>query len=272
MMKYIPTLTIAGSDSGGGAGIQADIKTMSALGCYACSAITSITVQNTLGVSAVEAVAPEIVEGQIRAVMEDIAPRYIKLGMVNDVATIGAVARALRVADYDEFVVDPVMVSSSGRNLMQPEALDMFVSELLPLSTLVTPNLPEAAVLSGLSESADVELMAERILGLGCRSVLIKGGHMDGPSKKDVLFSGGSCYTYECPFVETRNSHGTGCTLSSAIISFLARGENVDVAVGHAKEYITKALIAGADVVIGRGTGPVNHFFDGRCRLIKRPG
>lgn len=260
--NYITTLTIAGSDSCGGAGVQADVKTMSALGCYAATAITAITVQNTLGVTAVHAVPPEIVAGQIRVVMDDIKPRAVKVGMVNDTANIIAIADALKDYDVEHIVVDPVMVATSGSRLMQDDAVEVFCKQLLPLATLLTPNIPETEVLSGItvSDKESMDSAALRILQLGCSNLLVKGGHLEG-KKIDRLY-GEVEREYVGENVVTRNTHGTGCTLSSAITSFLAQGLPVDEAIGAAKEWLTKALRAGADVEIGKGHGPVNHFFD----------
>ena len=260
--NYITTLTIAGSDSCGGAGVQADVKIMSALGCYAATAITAITVQNTLGVTAVHAVPPEIVAGQIRVVMDDIKPRAVKVGMVNDTATIIAIADALKDYDVEHIVVDPVMVATSGSRLMQDDAVEVFCKQLLPLATLLTPNIPETEVLSGItvSDKESMDSAALRILQLGCSNLLVKGGHLEG-KKIDRLY-GEVEREYVGENVVTRNTHGTGCTLSSAITSFLAQGLPVDEAIGAAKEWLTKALRAGADVEIGKGHGPVNHFFD----------
>lgn len=269
--QYIATLTIAGSDSSGGAGIQADIKTMSALGCYAASAITAITVQNTLGVTAVHAVPPEIVAGQIKAVMDDIEPRAVKIGMVNDAATIHAIAETLRQYSLTHLVVDPVMVATSGSRLMQDDAVEVFCSELLPLATLLTPNVPEAEVLSGIkiTDKATMDKAALRVLQLGCNNLLIKGGHLAG-QKVDRLY-GEVEREYVAENVATRNTHGTGCSLSSAITSFLAQGFATDEAIGKAKEWLTEALKAGANVEIGHGHGPVNHFFNPRSLVtLKR--
>ncbi len=266
-------LTIAGSDSSGGAGIQADIKTISALGCYAASAITSITVQNTLGVTAVQAVLPDIVAGQIRAVMDDIRPLAVKIGMVNDAPTIRAIAATLRGYDLRHLVIDPVMVSTSGSRLMQADALDVFSKELLPMATLLTPNIPEAEVLAGMeiTDRNGMDSAAERILEMGCEAVLIKGGHMEG-HKTDRLYrraeGGMETHEFACDNVPTRNTHGTGCTLSAAIASYLALGNKPVDAIARAKDYLTEALKAGADVEIGGGHGPVNHFFDPK-KLIK---
>ncbi len=261
-MKYIPTLTIAGSDSCGGAGIQADIKTMSALGCYASSAITAITVQNTVGVTAVHAVPPEIVAGQIRAVMDDIKPIAVKIGMVNDAATIEAIADALADYDIKNLVIDPVMVATSGSRLMQDDAVDIFRNKLLPMATLLTPNVPEAEVLSDMkiTDEASMNEAAMRILAEGCNTLLIKGGHLAGKKIDRLYADNKQVREYEAQDVATRNTHGTGCTLSSAITAHLAIGYPMEEAIAKAKAWLTEALIAGADVEIGSGHGPVNHF------------
>ncbi|MBO5187085.1 MAG: bifunctional hydroxymethylpyrimidine kinase/phosphomethylpyrimidine kinase [Prevotella sp.] len=292
MKKYFPVLTIAGSDSSGGAGIQADIKTMSALGCYAASAITSITVQNTLGVTAVQAIRPDIVAGQIRAVMDDIHPLAIKIGMVNDADTICAIADTLSLYDVDRLVVDPVMVSTSGSRLMQENALEVFCRRLLPMATLLTPNVPEAEVLAGMKITScdDMDIAAGKILKKGCEAVLIKGGHLagrktdrfyrvvdenrfvEGSSAVDgfrIVDGGLMMCEFACDNVPTRNTHGTGCTLSAAIASYLAFDCPAGDAIALAKDYLTEALQAGADVKIGGGHGPVNHFFDPK-KLIKK--
>lgn len=267
MKRYPTALTIAGSDSCGGAGIQADIKTMSALGCYAASAITAITAQNTLGVAAIEAVSPEVVAAQIRAVMDDIRPAAAKIGMVNDRDTIKAIASTLGRYAIGNLVVDPVMVSTSGSRLMQPDAVEMFRHELMPMCTLLTPNLPEAEVLSGIHiYNVDDCDKAARIIAQGCGGyVLIKGGHADsGNQKQDRLYDkdGQLAGTFAAKTVDTRNTHGTGCTLSAAITALLACGLPMPEAISQAKDYVSAAIAAGADVSIGQGHGPVNHFFN----------
>ena len=274
--KYIAVLTIAGSDCSGGAGIQADIKTISALGCYAASAITAVTVQNTQGVTAVHAVPPEIVAGQIRAVMDDIKPKAVKIGMVNDAETIKAIADALADYDIEHIVVDPVMVSTSGSKLMQDDAIKVFIEKLLPMSTLITPNIYEAEILAGkkITDEDAMNDVAGEILSKGAEAVLIKGGHIEGDKKVDLLYNAirktearSSEITmmigdsFESETVETRNTHGTGCTLSAAIASNLAMGLGINKAIDKAKYWLTSALIAGADVEIGSGHGPVNHFY-----------
>lgn len=274
--KYIAVLTIAGSDCSGGAGIQADIKTISALGCYAASAITAVTVQNTQGVTAVHAVPPEIVAGQIRAVMDDIKPKAVKIGMVNDAETIKAIADTLADYDIEHIVVDPVMVSTSGSKLMQDDAIKVFIEKLLPMSTLITPNIYEAEILAGkkITDEDAMNDVAGEILSKGAEAVLIKGGHIEGDKKVDLLYNAirktearSSEITmmigdsFESETVETRNTHGTGCTLSAAIASNLAMGLGINKAIDKAKYWLTSALIAGADVEIGSGHGPVNHFY-----------
>lgn len=271
MMRYPIALTIAGSDSSGGAGVQADIKTMSALGCYAASAITAVTVQNTMGVTAVHAVPPEVVAGQIKAVMDDINPTAVKVGMVNDTDTIHAIAHTIKPylmehgGGLRHLVVDPVMVATSGSRLMRDDALQCFCRELLPLATLLTPNVMEAEVLANMRLTSDDEMdkAALRILNLGCRALLIKGGHIEG-EKKDRLYLSSqpdSPQFFVAENIATRNTHGTGCTLSSAITAWLAQGEEMTAAIGKAKHYLTAALRAGAGVEIGQGHGPVNHFY-----------
>lgn len=269
-MRYICALTIAGSDSCGGAGVQADIKTMSALGVYAASAITSVTVQNTLGVQAIQAIRPEIVAGQIRAVMDDIKPTAIKVGMVNDQATILAIADTLRQYSPQKLVVDPVMVSTSGSMLMQEDALGTFCSRLLPMATLLTPNIPEAEVLSNLSISSidDMDAAGRSILALGCKAVLIKGGHLEGRKVDKLYLPNGEVCSFVHEAIATRNTHGTGCTLSSAIAAFMARGLALADAVAQAKTYLWQALEAGKDVHIGEGHGPVNHLFNPEKQII----
>lgn len=266
-MKYYTAMTIAGSDSCGGAGVQADIKTMSALGVYAASAITAITVQNTLGVYAIQDINPEIVKGQIEAVMDDIHPDAIKVGMVNDRTTIQAIAEALKryQGKYQHLIIDPVMVSTSGCRLMQEDALSIFIQELLPLATLLTPNIPEAEILAGMKiqNKEDIQNAALAISKLGCKYVLIKGGHFQGAEKIDYLFEDGKPITsYRGLSVNTRNTHGTGCTLSSAITSYLAREMDMNTAIAMAKTYLSGAILAGKDVQIGKGHGPVNHFYE----------
>ena len=264
MKRYIPVLSIAGSDCSGGAGIQADMKTISALGGYAATAITAVTVQNTCGVRAIHPVPADIVSGQIAAVMEDIRPQAVKIGMVNDVAVIRAIVQALR-ACRPPVVFDPVMVSTSGHRLIEDEAISLITAELMPLADLITPNLKEAEVLCGMPVRtvADMQEAAARLLRYGCRAVLLKGGHLEGGDMTDLLLMADepSPRLYTSPRVESRNTHGTGCTLSSAIATLLAQGEPLPEAVEKAKEYVWQGILHGKEVEIGAGHGPLNHFF-----------
>ncbi len=276
--RYISALTIAGSDPSGGAGIQADLKTFSALGVYGASAVTAVTVQNTVGVKYVHPLPPEAVYDQISAVMEDIRPDAVKIGMVNDALTLDAVIRALETYRPRHIVVDPVMVSTSGCALMQADALRAMKERLLPLADIVTPNLPEAFALAGSEEGRhSIQEAAAAILRLGVKALLIKGGHAEGRIKTDYLYMtnagepisdcGSTYIELSADTVDTANTHGTGCTLSSAIAAFLARGHRLEQAVRSAKQYLTSALEAGADIAAGKGHGPVNHFFrDGSSR------
>ena len=274
-MFYIPVLTIAGSDSGGGAGIQADIKTFSALGCFATSVITAVTAQNTLGVRAIVQLPPEMVESQIRAVMDDISPRYVKIGMVGDRYAIEAIASALASYAVDGVVLDPVMVATSGDRLMREDAIALFKEKLIPLSTLITPNIPEAEALSeqAITCVEDMPSAARRILDYGCCGVLIKGGHLEGATKQDYLLyrcEDGNLreHIFSHETIHTPNTHGTGCSLSSAITAFLAQGYALEEAVARGREFLQRALIASEDVTLGSGHGALNHFFSPQ-KLIK---
>ena len=279
MTHYLTVLSIAGSDPSGGAGIQADIKTMSALGVYAAAAVTAITVQNTRGVSRVVEVAPDVVAAQIEAVMTDLHPRVVKIGMTGSAALQQAVCQALEQAadDNPEVVADPVLRSSSGTDLMPPEAQLYYTRHMVPRAALLTPNLPEAAVLTGMarvSTPAEVRLAAERLLGMGPRAVLMKGGHGSGNVKQDVLFwhEGGALRSaaFTAPAVTTRNTHGTGCALASAIAAYRARGLTWPDAVARAKHYVTLALQAGAGVWAGHGAGAINHLFSPEPLILQK--
>lgn len=263
MKRYITALSIAGSDPSGGAGLQADLKTFSALGVYGATAITAVTVQNTVGVKYVHALPPQVVYDQIVTVMEDIMPDAVKIGMVNDAETLDAIVRALTLHRPRFLVVDPVMVSTSGCALMQADALQVMEERLLPMADIVTPNLPEAWTLAGTDSSVDEA--AQAILRLGVKALLIKGGHAEGTTKTDYLYvsddDGVKRTEFSSATVDTFNTHGTGCTLSSAIAAMLARGHGMEEAVRQAKMYLTEALKAGTDVVVGHGHGPVCHFF-----------
>lgn len=264
MRTYYPTLTIAGSDSSGGAGIQADIKTMSAIGCYAMSAITSITAQNTTGVRSIMPVSPEVVADQIDMVMTDIPPLAIKVGMLCNAEVASAVAERLEHYRPQNLIVDPVMVSTSGSMLLEKDAIEVLTKRIFPLAELVTPNQMETKALTGSSVTAE---QIESLRRLGCRNILIKGGDTDRTDiKVDILHLSATGETIElkADAIDTKNSHGTGCTLSSAIASYLALGYQLKEAVGMAKLYVTHALEAGSWITTGRGHGPVNHFFSPR--------
>lgn len=260
---YYTALTIAGSDSSGGAGIQADLKAFSAIGVYGMSAITAITAQNTTGVAGIMPVTPEIVMRQINAVASDIRPDAVKIGMLFNRPIIEAVADGIMDMKLYNVVLDPVMISTSGSRLLENDAIGVMVERLFPIADIVTPNRFEAEYLAGMKIDSpdDVAKAADIILKKGAKSVLIKGGHFDGCSMTDSLFS--QCEAPHCfssPKIDTTNTHGTGCTLSSAIAAFLALGKSMAEAVTLAKEYLNAALLAGADVAVGHGHGPLNHF------------
>lgn len=260
MLSYIPVLSIAGSDSSGGAGIQADIKTMSALGVYAMTAITAITVQNTLGVTAVQAITPDIITGQIDAVFADIPPRAIKIGMLFDAITAAAVADSLACHRARNIVLDPVMISTSGSRLLAADAIDVIVRRLIPMAEIITPNAMEAEALTA---STDPEVQIDRLREMGAQAILIKGGDKNTAldTVTDWLFTpAAGMMSLDSPRIRSVNTHGTGCTLSSAIASFLAMGYSVVESVLKAKEYISQAIEKGGRVSIGHGHGPVNHF------------
>ncbi|MBQ8674542.1 MAG: bifunctional hydroxymethylpyrimidine kinase/phosphomethylpyrimidine kinase [Bacteroides sp.] len=255
-------LTIAGSDCSGGAGIQADIKAISALGGYAASVITAVTVQNTLGVQHALPIPTEVVDAQIRAVMDDLQVSAVKIGMVHDSAIARTIAGCLKHYRPVFTVYDPVMISTSGHRLLTEESIDTIKQELLPLATLITPNLHEATLLCGrtLDSIPAMEQAARELSGTYGPAVLIKGGHLTGQTMCDVLYADGCLYRYVDEKIETRNLHGTGCTLSSAIATLLSHGHSLPKAVERAKSYITRAIKAGSKHRIGHGNGPVWHF------------
>lgn len=261
MRNYkIPTLTIAGSDSSGGAGIQADLKTFSAIGTYGMSVITAITAQNTQGVFAVEDLSKEIIEKQIRVVFEDIPPKAVKIGMVSSPEIILKIAETLKDYRVENLVVDPVMISKSGFSLLKPEAKDNLIKYLLPIAYLITPNTLEAEEITGIRINTleDMKKAGEELLKLGSTYVLMKGGHLEGDAV-DILIGKDLFKVYKAKRLDRKNTHGTGCTLSSAITSHLALGYTIDEAVSLSKEYITRAIEESFD--IGLGVGPVNHFY-----------
>lgn len=256
-------VTIAGSDSSGGAGIQADLKTFSALGVYGASVIAALTAQNTLGVQGIHDVPAEFVAKQIDSVFSDLSVGAVKIGMLSQPAVIAAVAEGLQRHQARAVVLDPVMVAASGDRLLAPEAVDTLRRLLLPTASLVTPNLPEAAALLDEAVAQDEREMigqAERILRLGVAAVLVKGGHADGPESVDILLDSAGVHRFASPRVVTRNTHGTGCTLSSAIAAGMAKGLPLSEAVAAAKSYVTAGIRAADRLAIGRGHGPVHHF------------
>lgn len=255
-------LTIAGSDCSGGAGIQADLKTMTAHKAYGMSIITALTAQNTCGVAAIHAVPPEFVTAQLKAVFEDIPPQAAKIGMTANAELIAAIAAGLRAYHASNIVLDPVMAAESGARLIEPDAVQAIIDLLLPLADIITPNKAEAEILSGLTihDRDDMRAAARKLSELTPAAVLIKGGHMTGDAC-DLLLYHGEEFWFCAPRVNNPNSHGTGCTLSSAIACRLAEGKTMPEACRLAKEYLTDALQAGLD--LGRGKGPLNHC----CRL-----
>jgi hydroxymethylpyrimidine/phosphomethylpyrimidine kinase len=263
-MKLPIALTIAGSDSSGGAGIQADLKTFSACGVYGASVITALTAQNTRGVTAIHDVPPAFVTQQIDAVFSDLAVDAVKIGMLSQPAVIEAVAAGLDRYRPRFVVLDPVMVATSGDRLLTAEASDVLCRVLLPRATIITPNLPEAAALLDAAPAQTEAAMREQgkqLLTLGTGAVLIKGGHAEGAESIDLLIEANGETRFAAPRIETRNTHGTGCTLSSAIAAGLAKGLDLATAVRAAKQYVTGAIDAARALHIGGGHGPVHHFF-----------
>jgi hydroxymethylpyrimidine/phosphomethylpyrimidine kinase len=256
-------LTIAGSDSSGGAGIQADLKSFAALGVYGASVITALTAQNTQGVSGVHPVPPDFVTAQIDAVFADLEVKAVKIGMVAQLATIDAIVAGLVRWSPNHVVLDPVMVATSGDRLLAADAVAGLRTKLIPRAALITPNLPEAAALLdepiAASEQA-IERQGRRLLAMGCQAVLIKGGHGQGAESIDYLFSGNGIVALAAPRIATRNTHGTGCSLSSAITAGLAKGEDMETAVCHAKAWISAAITAADRLKVGHGNGPIHHF------------
>lgn len=261
---YPRILSIAGSDSGGGAGVQADLKTFAALGCYGMSAITALTAQNTRGVTAIHPVPAAFVAAQIDAVIDDIGADAVKVGMLHDQAVIAAVAAAVDRHRLQPLVLDPVMVATSGARLIRQGSLGLLVEALFPRALLVTPNLDEAAWLTGqpIADEAGMHAAADRLLAMGARAVLLKGGHLPGDQVIDLLVTtDGLREAFHAPRIATLNTHGTGCTLSSAIAAGLALGDGLPQAVQRGREFVRAALQAGAGVRTGAGEGPLNHGF-----------
>ena len=256
-------LTIAGSDCSGGAGIQADLKTFAALGVYGASAITALTAQNTRGVTGIHLVPPDFVTAQIDAVFADLAVKAVKIGMVAQRTTIDAIADALQRWAPAAIVLDPVMVATSGDRLLAPEAVSALRTRLIPMAAILTPNLPEAAALLDekvATSEAGIEAQGRRLLALGCPAVLIKGGHGEGRDSVDYLVSNSGTLALSAPRSPTRNTHGTGCSLSSAIAARLAKGDDLKTAVRAAKAWVSAAIAEADRFSVGQGHGPIHHF------------
>jgi hydroxymethylpyrimidine/phosphomethylpyrimidine kinase len=266
MKTYKKVLTIAGSDSGGGAGIQADLKTISSLGCYGTSVITAITVQNTLGVTGIHPIPPEIVRKQLDAVLGDIGTDSVKIGMLHSAEIIKTVAKALKKFRLKKIVLDPVMVATSGDKLIEDNTVDALTGNLFPMAEIITPNIPEAEILTGkkIINRDDMIDSALKLLDYGSRSVLLKGGHLNGETLFDIYIHRDmkdDIKIFSNKLISTNNVHGTGCTLSSAIASFMAHGNKTADAVGKAIIYLQGAIQHGKDYRTGHGNGPVNHFY-----------
>jgi hydroxymethylpyrimidine/phosphomethylpyrimidine kinase len=257
-------VTIAGSDSSGGAGIQADLKTFAALGVYGASVIAALTAQNTKGVTAIHDVPDDFITAQIDAVFSDLDISAVKIGMLSQVAAIKAVAKGLGRYRARNIVLDPVMVASTGATLLAGDAIEVLRNELIPRAQVVTPNLAEAAVLTGAPPArneAEMEVQARQILALGARNVLIKGGHSGGNESIDLLIGQGDVVRLSAKRIATKNTHGTGCTLSSAIAAGLAKGLDLAAAAHDAKAYITSVIAAADQLAVGRGHGPLHHYY-----------
>ncbi|MGJ1320824.1 bifunctional hydroxymethylpyrimidine kinase/phosphomethylpyrimidine kinase [Sphingobacterium spiritivorum] len=269
--NYIPVLSIAGFDGSGGAGIQADMKTFSALGCYATSVLTALPVQNTQGVRSIYPIPDVAVREQIQTILDDIFPKAIKIGMVHTSELVQIITDTLGRYPATPVVFDPVMVATSGHKLIEESTIRTLVEQLFPITTVLTPNMDEAAILAEMDVKTldEMYIAGEKILKLGCQSVLLKGGHLQTSMLTSLFFDqSGLVQTFEFEKFETNNTHGSGCTLSSAIASYLARGESLSEAVRLGQDYVHQAILNGKDVQTGKGNGPLNHFFNPQ-KLIK---
>lgn len=270
--RYLPVLSIAGSDSGGGAGIQADVKTFSALGCFGTTAITAVTAQNTLGVTAIHSIPVAVVVAQIKAVLEDLQPLAIKIGMIHRPDLALAIAETLEAYPTIPIVLDPVMIASSGAKLIEDETIEVLKDKLFPIATLITPNLDEASLLvqQPIKHIEDMQIAAQRLLDANAQAVLVKGGHLQTTQLCNIFKekNGREEHIYSS-YIASHNTHGTGCSLSSAIAAYLAHGHDLYTAIKHASAYIHQAIDAGKDVHIGQGHGALNHFFN-PLTLIKQ--
>jgi hydroxymethylpyrimidine/phosphomethylpyrimidine kinase len=269
--SYPSVLTIAGFDGIGGAGVQGDIKTISALGCYATSVLTALPVQNTCGVKSVYPIPADVVEAQLRAILDDVFPDAIKIGMVHTTAIVEVIVDTLRQYPEVPVVFDPVMVSTSGHRLLDDSTIATIVKKLFPLAAVITPNLDEAAVLTGMPVRTvdDMRAAGKKIMELGAQSVLLKGGHLDAVQLTSLYFTNnGKVQEYSFEKIDTQNTRGTGCALSSAIASYVARGSSLPDAVTLAQEYVHQAILSGKDARMGKGNGPLNHFFNPQKLII----
>lgn len=271
MKKYISALTIAGFDGSGGAGIQADIKTFSALGCYATSVLTALPVQNTTGVRSIYPIPHQAVQEQIEAILDDIFPDAIKIGMVHTPKLVETIVNTLGKYPKIPIVFDPVMVATSGHRLIEEETIKTIIQLLLPLAEVITPNMDEAAILANMPVESKEEMQTagKKILELGCNGVLMKGGHLEAEILSSYFFdSEGNEEVFEFEKFPTQNTHGSGCTLSSAIAAYIAQGKTLNDAVSLGQIYVHEAIKNGKDILIGKGNGPLNHFFNPQ-KLIK---
>lgn len=269
--KYPSVLTIAGFDGSGGAGIQADIKTISALGCYATSVLTALPVQNTMGVRNIFPIPVQAVSEQIESILDDIFPDAIKIGMVHTPELVETIVKTLAKYKKTPIVFDPVMVATSGHRLIEEETIQTIVEKLFPISDIITPNMDEASILANMEVKTldDMKIAGENIKKLGCQNILLKGGHQTTEKITSLFYSDKDDFqTFESLKLNTKNTHGSGCTLSSAIASFIAQGKSMDEAVALAQNYVSEAILSGSDVQTGKGNGPLNHFFNPQ-KLIK---
>ncbi|WP_164112418.1 MULTISPECIES: bifunctional hydroxymethylpyrimidine kinase/phosphomethylpyrimidine kinase [Sphingobacterium] len=262
-------LSIAGFDGSGGAGIQADTKTISALGCYAMNVLTALPVQNTQGVKNIYEIPTQAIKDQLETLFEDIYPTAIKIGMVHSTILVELIADFLK--DYrGPIIFDPVMVSTSGHRLIQADTIQACIDKLFPIATLITPNLDEVAVLINeqVDSLAKMRIAGAKLLQMGCQAVLVKGGHLPGDDLSSIFLSAGKDIQFDTAKIETDNTHGSGCTLSSAIASYLARGEELPTAVGNALDYVNKAIQGSQHLALGRGNGPLNHFHNPQKLIV----
>lgn len=269
--KYPTVLTIAGTDPTGGAGIQADLKTFSALGCYGMSVITALVAQNTCGVRAIHSVPPTFVQAQLQTVLDDILPDAIKIGMVHSLELVSVIADVLKQYPQIPVVFDPVMIATSGDRLIEERTVEAIVAQLFPLVTLITPNMDEASLLANIAVRTveDMQVAAKKIMNMGTNALLLKGGHLESDELTSLLIGKeGLTKTLHSDKIETKNMHGSGCTLSSAIAAYLAQGNVLAEAVSKAQDYVHGAIYSAADVVIGKGNGPLNHFYNPQ-KMIK---